>query len=72
MAEVGVHNDNKVARGVLKTVNVGGSKAKLAFTGLQVDMFGAPELLELFGDFQGAVGGAIVDDDNFPVQVAIG
>ena len=72
VAEVSVHNDHIVACGVLKTMNVGCSKTELALTRLQVDMFGAPELLELFGDFKGAVGGAIVDDDNFPVQVAIG
>ena len=33
-------------------------------------MLGAIEALELFGDAEGAVGGAVVDDDYFPVEFA--
>lgn len=35
-------------------------------------MFGVVELLELLGDFEGAVGGGIVDDDDFVVEVVFG
>ena len=68
VAEIGVHDDNVVAGAVNKTVDVGGSKTELALAGLQVDVLGAVELLELLSDFEGAVRGAIVDNNDLPVQ----
>jgi hypothetical protein len=33
---------------------------------------GSVGFLELFGDFLGSVGGAVVDDDDFPIEVTGG
>ena len=43
------------------------SKAELTSARLEDDVFGAPDILELFGDLEGAVGGAVVDDDDLPI-----
>lgn len=71
VAEVGVHDDDEVAGRVLQAVDVGGSQAEFAGARLQFDVFGADGGDELFGDVLGAVGGAVVDDDDFPVEVAV-
>lgn len=70
VAEIGVHDDNVVAGAVDETMDVSSSKAELALAGLQVDVLGAVELLELLSDLEGAVRGAIVDNNDLPVQVA--
>lgn len=70
VAEVGVHDDDEVARGELQAVHVGGSETEFAGAWLEDDMFGAKKGLQLFGDFEGAVRGTVVDDDYFPVEVA--
>ena len=67
VAEVRVHDDDEIARGELETVHVGCSQTEFAGARLQDDVFGAPEGLELFGDFEGAVRGTVVDHDHFPV-----
>jgi hypothetical protein len=51
----------------LQAVDVCGSQSEFPSSGLEDDVVGAPDFLELFGDFEGSVGGAIVDDDDFPV-----
>lgn len=71
VAEVGVHDDNEVALGELKAVHVRRSEAELARSGLELDMR-AVGLDELVGDLLGTVGGAVVDDDEFPVEVTGG
>lgn len=70
VAKIGVHDDDIVARRKLETVDVGCSEAEFAGAGAQLDVLGADGGDELFGDFLGAVGGAVVDDDDFPVKVA--
>lgn len=70
VAKVGVHDDDKVARGELETVHVRSAQAKLAGAGLQLHVW-AVGLDELVGDFLGAVGRAIVDNDEFPVELAV-
>lgn len=70
VAEVGIHDDHVVASAVVETVDVGSAQTKLALTRLQVDVLGAVKSLKLLGDLEGAVRGAIVDNHNFPVQVA--
>lgn len=50
---------------------VGGAQAELAGAGADLNAFGGVGFLELGGDFLGAVGGAVVDDDEFPVEVTI-
>jgi hypothetical protein len=62
MAEVGVHDDDEVAGDELEAVYVGGTEAELAGAGFEKDVRGVG-FYELVGDFLGAVGGAIVDDD---------
>ena len=71
VGEVGVHDDDIGAAGELEAVDVGGAEAELAGARLQDDAFGGVELLELFGYCEGAVGGAVVDDDEFPVEFAM-
>ena len=55
---------------MLEAVDVGGSQAELAGARVQFDVQGADGGDELFGDFLGAVGGAVVDDYYFPVEVS--
>ena len=70
--EIGVHDDDEAARRVFQTVDISGAQAELAGTGFQDDVRRGVEGLELLGDGEGAVGGAVVDDDNFPVEVVFG
>jgi hypothetical protein len=70
VAEVGVHDDDIVSCCELQTVDVGGSEAEFAGAGAQLDVLRADGGDELFGDFLRAVGGAVVDDDDFPVEVS--
>jgi hypothetical protein len=71
MREVGVHDDDIVAGRVLQAVDVGCSQAEFAGARVQFDVQGSDGGDELFGDFLGAVGGAVVDDDYFPVEVSV-
>jgi hypothetical protein len=70
--EVGVHDDHVVSRGVFEAVDVGGPQAEFPCARVQFDVQGADGGDELFGDFLGAVGGAVVDDYYFPVEVSRG
>lgn len=71
VGEVGVHDDNEVASDELQAVNVGRTEAKLSSARLEVNV-GRVGLDELLGDFLRAVRGAIVNNDDFPVQVTTG
>ena len=53
-------------------MHVGGSQAEFAGAGLEYDSFWGVDVLELLGYFEGAVGGAVVHYDHFPVEVAGG
>lgn len=70
--EVGVHDDDEVARREFQAVDVGGAEAQFARARFQHDALGSVELLQLLGDLQGAVGRGVVDDDDFPVEVVLG
>lgn len=70
VAEIGVHNDNEVAGAEFQAVDVSGSQAELACAGLEDDVFFAVELLELLRDFEGAVRGSVVNDNDLPIQLA--
>lgn len=69
VAEVGVHDDDEVARHELQAVHVGRPEAELSGASLEDDV-GFVGFLELLCDRLGAVGGAVVYDDEFPVEVA--
>lgn len=53
-------------------MDVSGAEAEFAGPGPQQDVFGVVELLELLSDFEGAVGGGIVHDDDFVVELVFG
>lgn len=69
VAEVGIHDDDVVTFGELQAVDVGSAEAELAGARLE-DNVGCVCFDKLLGDILGAVGGAVVDDDEFPVNVA--
>ena len=71
VAEIGVHDNDEVAGNIFQAVHVRGSETKLALTGLQDNVFGAIELLELLRDLEGAVRGSVVDHNNLPIQLSI-
>lgn len=71
VAEVGVHDDNKVAGGIFQAVDVSCTQTELALTRLKDDVFGAIEFLELLRDLEGAVRGSVVNDNNLPIQLPI-
>ena len=55
VAEVGVHDDDVGARGVLEAVDVGGAEAEFAGAGLEDDVFWVVGVLELADDGLGAI-----------------
>lgn len=71
MRKVGVHDDDKGAGSGAQAVDVGGAKAELPGAGSQEDALGGVEALKLGGDFESAVRGGVVDDDDFVVEVAV-
>jgi hypothetical protein len=68
--EVGVHDDDEVAGCELQAVDVRCAEAELAGARLEEDVWGVG-FCELVGDDLGAVGGAVVDDYELPVEVAV-
>lgn len=50
----------------MNLVDVGRAEAKFAGARPDLDAGGAVDLLELLGDFFHAVGGSVVNDDEFP------
>ncbi len=70
--EIGVHDDDEVAGCRFEAVNISGAEAEFTGPRAQEDVFGVVQLLHLFGDFEGAVRGGIVDDDDFVVEVVFG
>ena len=69
--EVGVHDDDEGAGRVLQTVDVGCSETELARAGVEFYALGGVGFDELFGDGLGAVGRAVVDYYDFPVEFAV-
>lgn len=67
--EVGIHDDNEVAGNELETVDIGRSETEFASAGFEEDV-GRVGLDELLGDFLGSIGGSVVDNDEFPIEVA--
>ena len=54
----------------MNLVDVGRAEAKFAGARPDLDAGGAVDLLELLGDFFRAVGGSVVNDDEFPLEIA--
>lgn len=71
VAEIGVHDDNEVTSSKLQAVDIRGAQTELALAGLEDNVFGAIEALELLADLEGTVRGAIVNNNDFPIEVAI-
>ena len=69
--EIRVHDDHEVSRGELEPVDVGGAEAEFPRAWLQDDAGGRVEFLQGLRDGEGAVGGGVVDDDEFPGEVAV-
>jgi hypothetical protein len=53
-------------------VDVGGAETELACAGFEDDVRGTERGLEFFGAGEGAVGGGVVDNYYFPVEVSAG
>lgn len=68
MREIRIHDDDEVTGRELHAVHVRGSQSEFAGAGFEDDVVGAVGFDELFGDILGAVGGAVVDDDDFVVE----
>ena len=60
--EIGVHDDDEVARRVLQAVDVGGTEPEFAGACVEFDAVGAVGFDQLLCDGLRAVGGAVVDD----------
>jgi hypothetical protein len=52
-------------------MDVGRAETKFASAGAELDALGGVDFLELLCDVLGSVGGAVVDDDEFPVKVTV-
>jgi hypothetical protein len=69
VTEIGIHDDDKVARCELETVYICSPETELACASAELDAAGVG-FLELFCDVLGAIGRCIVNDDDFPIEVA--
>lgn len=68
VAEIGIHDDDKVATCKLQAVHVCGAQAELASTSLELDVR-VVDLNQLPSDILGAIGRAVVNNDKFPVNI---
>ena len=71
VAEIGVHDDDKVARTEVEAVDVSGAETELASARLEEDV-GGVGFDKLVGDFLGAIGATVVDNDELPIKLAAG
>lgn len=69
MAEIGVHDDDKIPPHEFQPVHVGGPEPQLSRSRFEDDAVGGVDGLELLGDVEGAVRGGIVNDDQLPVEL---
>lgn len=68
--EIRVHDDYEITSRELQAMNVCGAKAEFAGARVEFDVVCAVGFDELFGDVLRSVGGAVVDDYDFPVKFA--
>lgn len=71
VGEVGVHDDDEVARRELQAVHVCRSQAQFARPRVELDARRAVCFDELLGDSLGAIWRAVVDDDDLPIEIAM-
>jgi hypothetical protein len=71
VAEIGVHDDDKVARRELQPVDVRGPESQFAGSRAQLDAVGV-DFLQLLRNVLRAIGRGIVDYYDFPVEFTIG
>lgn len=69
MAEISVHDNDKVPPCELQPVHVGSPEPQLSRPRFEDDAIGGVDGLELLGDIEGAVRGGIVNDDELPVEL---
>ena len=70
VGEIGIHDNHKVASRELQAVDICRSESELSSARLQQDLVGAISLDELLSDVLSAVGRSVVDDDEFPIEIA--
>lgn len=70
VGEISVHYDDIVSCRELNTVDVCSAEAQLASAGFEVDV-GCIDFRKLVCNNLSAIWRAIVDDDEFPIKVAI-
>ena len=68
MRQICVHDDDEVPLGVLEPVDVGRPEAELLLSRPEDDGLLSVDLLQLLGHVEGAVGRAVVDDDDLEVE----
>ena len=72
VGEVGVHDDDEIASGILQAMDVGSTEAQLARSWLEDDALGSVKLLELLSDLEGPVRRGVVDNDQLPIELVLG
>ena len=68
--EIRIHDDYEGPGSVLQSMDIRSTKTKFACARLKDDATSV-KVLELLGYLQGAVWGAVVDNDYFPVEFAV-
>ncbi len=69
--EVGIHDNDKVSCCELQTVYVGSPKTEFPSAGADLDTLRGVDFLELSSDFLSAIRRAIVDNNEFPLEVTV-
>lgn len=68
MGQVSIHEDHKVASAFAETVNVGTTKTKFTWSGMELDLIDAIDFLQVLDNILSSIRRVIVDDHNFHVD----
>lgn len=68
MAEISIHDDNKVAASMLDAVYICGTQAQLWCSWSQQDTVFSVDCLQLLGYIECSIGTAVIDDDYLIVD----
>ena len=71
MAEIGVHDDDEVPSREFQPVYIGGAQTEFSCARLENDTRRSVEILKLLGDGKGSVRRGIIDNNKFPVEIAV-